>query len=76
MKTAIGTSLQIVPTVLMKAACFMPARTAKFMPQITIEPPTIDQRLLPPVKVPGKKKLNASISSTAKPTLPKMLQSQ
>ena len=55
MKRAIGTSLQIVPIVLMKAACLMPASTAKFMIQITSEPPRIDQRLFPPVKVPGKK---------------------
>ena len=42
MNSAIGTSLQMVPTTLMKAACFMPASTMKFMPQITIEPPMIE----------------------------------
>ena len=50
-----GTSLKIVPTVLMNAACLVPRRTRKFISQITIDPPIMDGILFPPLNVPGKK---------------------
>ena len=50
-----GTILATVPMVLTSVACLMPRSTRKLKPQIRIEPPMMEARLLPPAKYGGKK---------------------
>ena len=50
-----GTSLPTVPTMFIIDACLTPASTTKLNAHIRIEPPTMDHRLFPPAKTPGKK---------------------
>ena len=53
--TAMGINLAAVPIMFIAEACRVPRMTRKHISQITSDPPMIEYKLFPPVKVPGKK---------------------
>ena len=69
-------NLAIVPITLSAAAPLMPRSTSQFMIQNMIDATSTACHVFPPLKYGGRNELQASISSTPNPTLPKADDSQ